>query len=57
MSKILNIGGKEMKEADRSNDGKVELSLLPKTFLEETAKVLMFGARKYDRNNWKKGCS
>lgn len=43
------------KEADRFNTGKVELSLLPKSFLDETAKVLMFGAQKYDRNNWKKG--
>ena len=44
-----------MSEANRYNNGKVELSLLPKSFLDETAKVLMFGAKKYDRNNWKKG--
>lgn len=42
-------------EAKRFNKGKVQMSLLPKSLLEETAKVLMFGAQKYDKNNWRKG--
>jgi len=39
----------------KHDDGKLPLSLLPVESLEEIARVLQFGARKYDRNNWKKG--
>jgi len=42
-------------QATRFNAGKVQHSMLPKSLLDETSKVLMFGAQKYDRNNWKKG--
>lgn len=41
--------------ADRHNTGKTELSLLPLDCLAEVAKVLMYGAKKYDRDNWRKG--
>ena len=34
--------------------GKPEYGLLPPFALEEVAKVLTFGAQKYDRENWKK---
>lgn len=34
---------------------KPSLSLLPFDALEEVAKVLDFGARKYDAHNWRKG--
>ena len=33
--------------------GKLEYGLLPPKALEETVKVLTFGAQKYDRDNWK----
>ena len=32
--------------------GKLEYGLLPPYALEETVKVLTFGAQKYERNNW-----
>jgi hypothetical protein len=34
--------------------GKLEYGLLPPLALEETVKVLTFGAQKYDRDNWQK---
>lgn len=37
------------------DQGKPDLSMIPYEALEEIAKVLMFGASKYDKNNWKKG--
>lgn len=42
-------------QADRYNKGKPKYSLLDLKSLEDTVKVLEFGAEKYDRNNWKKG--
>ena len=35
--------------------GKPDLSLLPYEALEEVAKVLMFGANKYGKNQWRGG--
>lgn len=38
------------------NDGeKVRVELLPPLALEEIAKVLTFGAKKYEDHNWRKG--
>ena len=34
--------------------GKMEYGLLPPLALEETVKVLTFGAQKYERDNWQK---
>lgn len=34
--------------------GKLEYGLLPPHALEETVKVLTFGAQKYERDNWQK---
>lgn len=42
-------------QAMRFNGGKVEFSQIPLHLLEDGARVLMFGAQKYARNNWKKG--
>lgn len=37
------------------DEGKPRLDLIPSLALEEVAKVLMFGASKYDSWNWAKG--
>jgi hypothetical protein len=45
----------EMPNTGRKFDGgKLEYGLLPPLALEETVKVLTFGAQKYERDNWKK---
>jgi hypothetical protein len=41
--------------ADRKNTGKPELSYIDLNCLVPCARVLMFGAKKYARSNWKKG--
>ena len=42
-------------KADRFNSGKAPVSMVDPILIEKTAKVLQFGAEKYDRNNWRKG--
>jgi hypothetical protein len=37
------------------DNGKLRMDLLPFEALEEVAKVLTFGAKKYDDHNWRKG--
>lgn len=39
----------------RHNNNKIKLSLLDFSALEQAAKVLQFGGKKYSRDNWKKG--
>ena len=39
----------------RFNEGKPKFSLISLTELEDCARVLEFGANKYERDNWKKG--
>ena len=41
-------------EGIKYDHGKPEYGLLPPHALEEVAKVLTFGATKYDRDNWRK---
>lgn len=42
--------------AGRKDDGgKPPISLVPAALISETAKVLAFGAQKYDCHNWRKG--
>lgn len=36
----------------KQDDGKLPLDLLPMRALQEVAKVLAFGVKKYDRNSW-----
>jgi hypothetical protein len=42
-------------EGKKFDTGKVPLELLPTEALREVAKVLAWGAKTYDRWNWKKG--
>jgi hypothetical protein len=42
-------------EGSRHNSGKLKWSLVSWRALEPMVKVLMFGAKKYDDHNWKKG--
>lgn len=44
----------EEEKALRFNDDKLEISLVPPEWIEQLAKVLMKGAAKYSRDNWKK---
>jgi Domain of unknown function (DUF5664) len=41
--------------AVKQDENKAPLDLLPFEALIEVAKVLQFGAKKYDRHNWRKG--
>lgn len=41
-------------EGIKYDNDKPEYGLLPPFALEETVKVLTFGAKKYDRDNWRK---
>lgn len=50
----LNPSGKQ-EQALRYNAGKAEYSMLDLKCLEQCVRVLEFGAKKYARNNWKKG--
>lgn len=42
-------------KADRFNEGKLKWSLVSWKALEPMVRVLMFGAKKYSPDNWKKG--
>lgn len=44
-----------MSQAERYNKGKPQYSLIDLQALEQCARVLEFGAKKYARDNWKKG--
>ena len=46
---------KEELEGKKYDQGKPDLSLLPRELLEETARAFEFGAKKYGRSNYKKG--
>ena len=40
---------------DKFNKDKLLISLIEPTFIQDIAKVLTHGAKKYGKNNWKKG--
>jgi len=42
-----------MPKGVKHDQGKVDLSMLPWEALEEIAYVYMYGAAKYDRDNWR----
>ena len=44
-----------MTEGIKHDGGKVRMDLLPMEALIEEAKVLTFGANKYDAHNWRSG--
>lgn len=48
-------GGRDPQLAMRHNTGKTEWSQIDWPTLEGMVRVLMYGAQKYARNNWKKG--
>lgn len=41
----------------RYNEGKPQLSLVPHSLKAACARVLEYGMRKYERDNWRKGLS
>lgn len=45
------------KEGIKKDDGKPRYDLIDSEALDEMAKVLTFGAKKYEANNWRKGIS
>jgi hypothetical protein len=42
-----------MSEGKKLDDGKLDYSLVPWRSMDEVVSVLMFGAKKYARNQWK----
>jgi len=46
---------KEKEEAKRYNEGKIRYDLIDDYAIEQMAKVLTEGAKKYDEQNWRKG--
>jgi DNA-directed RNA polymerase subunit RPC12/RpoP len=52
---LLSATGDVAKTATKHDSGKPDLALLPKVFLDETAKALMLGERKYSRYNYTAG--
>lgn len=46
---------KQPERSDRWNEGKTEWSLIDFSSIECLAKVLMYGKKKYAKDNWKKG--
>lgn len=44
----------EEKEFMKFDGGKLQYNLIPPRAMEELAKVLTYGAQKYDANNWQK---
>ena len=51
---LIESGGPVQSAGRKFDGGKLEYGLLPPFALEETVKVLTFGAQKYERDNWQK---
>lgn len=52
---IKEMEAKQEAGGTKHDDGKVSLSLVPRAALEAEARVYGFGAKKYGRDNYKKG--
>ncbi len=44
-----------MSEGVKHDQGKPDLSMISQLLMESVAEVRVFGAKKYSRNNWRKG--
>ncbi|MET3559775.1 hypothetical protein ABID39_000452 [Bartonella japonica] len=44
-----------LREANKNDDGKPRVELIPPSQLMEIGRVLEFGAKKYGANNWRNG--
>lgn len=51
---LSSTGEKPTSEGRKDDSGKNELDLLPVRAIEAMGRVLSYGARKYDRENWRK---
>jgi hypothetical protein len=49
------VEGHRLLEGRKDDEDKIRMDLLSPVFLEGTAMVLTFGAKKYDAYNWAKG--
>lgn len=47
--------GKNLTEGAKFDGGKLDWTLLPPESIEEVIAVYMYGCKKYERNNWRKG--
>lgn len=52
---VGDVNSTEKGSAARFNAGKPDYSLIPISTLADEARVWEYGAKKYSRNNWKKG--
>lgn len=53
--KLVDILKIDIKKAQKFDDNKPPLDLIPYSALELEARVLAFGAKKYDAHNWRQG--
>lgn len=44
-----------MAETKKHDQGKVDISLIDSGFVQGVSRILMFGAEKYERDNWRLG--
>lgn len=53
--KMIDYTNEEQLTGKKDDQGKPDLSLLPRAFLEGTARALMYGVKKYGRYNYANG--
>jgi Domain of unknown function (DUF5664) len=52
---FLDVPNVKFAEGVKYDEGKPQVSLIPATALIAEAKVMTYGAKKYERHNWRKG--